>query len=84
MSDKVQAYRGPLVTANGIILGFVLNFANIWTKQETPLGDGLAYLVLFCLIIGTGLMVVSLFRILSMGVPIEHVEKNYTKTTVFL
>ena len=27
MEDKIQAFRQPMVTATGIILGFMLNFA---------------------------------------------------------
>jgi hypothetical protein len=50
MDDKIQAFRQPMVTATGIILGFMLNFAASWVKTDSPLGDELAYFVGICVL----------------------------------
>ena len=34
MEDKIQTFRQPMVTATGIILGFVLNFVASWVKTD--------------------------------------------------
>ena len=59
MEDKIQAFRPPLVTATGIILGFLLNFAATWVKTESPLGDGLAYFVGICVLVGAGCLIAT-------------------------
>ena len=53
MEDKIQTFRQPMVTATGIILGFVLNFVASWVKTDSPVGDGLAYLIGLCVVAGT-------------------------------
>ena len=45
MEDKIQAFRQPLVTATGILLGFILNFMSSWVKSDVPFGDVLAGVV---------------------------------------
>ena len=47
MEDKLQTFRQPMVTATGIILGFVLNFVASWVKTDSPVGDGLAFFGVF-------------------------------------
>lgn len=80
MDDKIQAYRQPMVTATGIILGFMLNFVANWVKQDTPLGDGLAYLIGIFLLTGTVCLIVALSRILKMNYPRDKAEQYYQKT----
>lgn len=80
MDDNIQHYRSPLVTAIGIILGFVLGFTATWATQpvsETDWSD---------ILIGIGLMasvifqIIALYRILNNGYPKENVAKYYQKT----
>ncbi|MFN8443683.1 MAG: hypothetical protein U0175_23090 [Caldilineaceae bacterium] len=80
MEDKIQAFRPPLVTATGIILGFMLNFAASWVKTESPLGDGLAYFVGICVLIGTGCLIATLYRILRFSYPRDRAEQYYNRT----
>jgi len=32
-TDRISQYRQPMVTATGIFLGFMLNFASSWIKD---------------------------------------------------
>lgn len=41
MDDRLQPYRQPMVTATGIILGFVLNFASSWVEGDSQVPVGL-------------------------------------------
>jgi hypothetical protein len=34
MEDKIHGFRQPMVTATGIILGFVLDFVANWVKSD--------------------------------------------------
>lgn len=80
MDDKIQAFRAPLVTATGIILGFLLNFAATWVKTESPLGDSLAYLVGVCVLVGAGCLIGTLYRILRFTYPRDQAEQYYNRT----
>ncbi|HRR10082.1 MAG TPA: hypothetical protein PLO56_15435 [Rhodothermales bacterium] len=80
MEDKLQAFRQPLVTATGIILGFILNFASSWVKTESPLDDMLAYFVGVAVLIGTISLIIVLYRILNMSYPRDASESYYHKT----
>lgn len=52
MEDKIQAFRQPLVTATGIILGFTLNFASSFVKSDSPISEITGYLIGICILIG--------------------------------
>ncbi|REC50936.1 MULTISPECIES: hypothetical protein [Chryseobacterium] len=80
MEDKIQSYRQPLVTATGIILGFILNFASSYVKNESTLPVFLDYLVGACILIGIICLIIVLKRILQMNYPKEKSEKYYQKT----
>lgn len=80
MDDKLQPYRQPIVTATGIILGFILNFAASWVKTESLLSDTLAYVVGFCVLAGIACLIIALFRILSISYPKDTLESYYTNT----
>lgn len=80
MEDKIQAYRQPMVTATGIILGFILNFAQTWVRNESALGDGWAYAVGVSLVLGTCCLIVVLYRILQMGYSRPQAEVYYQNT----
>lgn len=80
MDDNIQNYRQPMVTAIGIILGFVLGFTGKWATEpasKTEVGD---YFVLLGLLSSIILLLVSLFRILNNDFPSKTVAKYYAKT----
>lgn len=79
MDDKIQAFRQPLVTATGIILGFILNFASSFVKSETTLSDLASYIIAVCFIVGVVCLIVVLKLILAMDYPKENTEKYYQK-----
>lgn len=79
MDDKLQAVRQPMVTATGIILGFMLNFLTSWMKTTSKF-PGLDYIVQFFLIAGTVLLVVCLYRILRLDYPRSRAEQYYHRT----
>lgn len=80
MEDKIQPYRQPLITATGIILGFILNFASNWVKTENALTDSLAYFVGIAVLLGTICLITVLYRMLNMKYPRETWEEYYNKT----
>lgn len=80
MEDKIQAYRQPMVTATGIILGFILNFASTFVKTESNLSEILAYIIGINLLIGILCLIIVLSRALNMNYPKERAQKYYQKT----
>ena len=80
MEDKIQAFRQPLVTATGIILGFILNFASTFVKSENAISDEIAYLIMICIIIGIIYLIRVLGRVLKMKYPKDDAEKYYQTT----
>lgn len=80
MEDKLQPYRQPMVTATGIILGFILNFASSWVKSDSLLSDTMAYIVGFCVLLGIICFILVLSRILSLSYPKDQFESYYTRT----
>ncbi len=84
LEDKILAFRQPLVTATGIILGFILNFASSWVKSESQLSDTLAYIVGICILVGIVCLIIALGRILRLNYPRETAEIYYRKTLNYL
>jgi heme/copper-type cytochrome/quinol oxidase subunit 4 len=80
MEDKIQAFRQPMVTATGIMLGFILNFAALWVKADSHLSDALAYLVGLCIVAGVICLVVVLSRVLRFNYPKDEAEQYYNTT----
>lgn len=80
MDENIQNYRQPMVTAIGIILGFVLGFTGKWateTVTETHISDYFVSIGLFSSII---LLITALFRILNNNYPKENTAKYYRRT----
>lgn len=78
--EPIQNYRQPMVTAIGIILGFVLGFIGKWATEpvdKTVVSD---YIVAIGLIISVMLLLVALYRILSNNYPTQKVSDYYKKT----
>lgn len=80
MEDKLQSYRQPLVTATGIILGFILNFASTFVKTDSALSDAVAYSIGICMLTGIICLIVVLSRVLKMNYPKDNAAKYYQKT----
>src|ERR1044072_4091697 len=78
-SDRISQYRQPMVTATGIFLGFMLNFASVWVK------DAFTKYVFRDVVIALGMLVclftllLVLFRMLRMNYP-THPDEFYRKT----
>ncbi|WP_324584448.1 hypothetical protein [Agriterribacter sp.] len=77
--DQLFNFRQPLVTAAGIILGFVLNFATGLVRRDTR-NDVIPLLILFFILIGITLLIVSLYRILYNGYDREQADRFYRRT----
>ena len=85
MEDKIQSFRQTLVTATGIILGFILNFASVFVKTDSGFSDILAYIIGICIMIGIICLILVLSRVLQMKYPKEKAELYYQKTlNIFL
>ncbi|MBL9156033.1 MAG: hypothetical protein JNJ70_01080 [Verrucomicrobiales bacterium] len=84
MEDKLQSFRQPIVTATGILLGFILNFAANWVKSDSAMPDWLAYLVGVCVLAGIVLLVAVLYRVLRMDYPRDRAEAYHARTLRFL
>ncbi|MBL9154644.1 MAG: hypothetical protein JNK37_19350 [Verrucomicrobiales bacterium] len=84
MEDKLQSFRQPIVTATGILLGFILNFAANWVKTETPMPDWLAYLVGACVLTGIVMLIAVLHRVLRMDYPRDQAEAYHARTLLYL
>jgi uncharacterized membrane protein len=80
MDENIQNYRQPMVTAIGIILGFVLGFTGKWATEpvsETTISD---YFVVVGLVLSIILLIIALFRILNNNFPDDNAGKYYQKT----
>jgi hypothetical protein len=80
MEDRIQPLRQPMVTATGIILGFMLNFLATWVKSNAKLGYGLGIVIGLCMLVGTILLVLCLFRILRLDYPRDRADAYYNYT----
>jgi len=80
MEDKSQAYRQPLVTATGIILGFILNFAASFVKSESMVADIISYLIGIFILTGIICLIAVLYRALKMNAADINTENYYKKT----
>ncbi|MHA4844106.1 hypothetical protein ACX0G7_08080 [Flavitalea antarctica] len=78
-NDQLYKFRQPLVTAAGIILGFVLNFASEVVRLDRK-NTLLALLIILPILIGISLLVVALYRILDNEYDRDHANKFYRKT----
>lgn len=79
MEDKIQSFRQPLVTATGIILGFILNFAASFVKSDSTISDAIAYIVGICILIGIFCLIIVLYKALKYDYPREQASIYYNK-----
>jgi hypothetical protein len=80
MDDNIQNYRSSLVTAIGIILGFVLGFTANWATQPVTETDWADYIIGLGLLISVVLQIIALYRILNNNYPKEKAGKYYQVT----
>ena len=80
MEDKIQAYRQPLVTATGIILGFILNFASTFVKSDSPHSEKVAYAIGISILLGIICLIIVLNRVLKMKYDRAKADKYYQTT----
>jgi NhaP-type Na+/H+ or K+/H+ antiporter len=80
MDDNIQNYRSSMVTAIGIILGFVLGFTATWATQPVTESDWSDYIIGIGLLTSVVLQIVALYRILNNKYPKESSGKYYQKT----
>ena len=79
-TPKIVNFRQPMVTATGIFLGFMLNFAVSW------IGDAFTKYIVKDIIIGIstiislGLLMTVLSRILNMDYPVKNAKAYYQST----
>lgn len=77
--DPLFNFRQPLVTAGGIILGFILSFATSLVKRNNR-SDLVALLILLFILVGICLLIISLYRILNRDYNHENAQRYYRKT----
>lgn len=80
MEDNLKEFRQPMVTAIGIILGFVMGFSADWATETVDESTKADYFVGLGLAIGVLLLIVALFRILNANYPKENAQAYYQKT----
>ena len=80
MEDKIPSFRQPMVTATGIILGFLLNFSSIFVKTETETSETMSYFIGLCILLGILSLIYTLYRMLSLDYPKDNSEQYYRKT----
>lgn len=80
MADNLKEFRQPMVTAIGIILGFVMGFSADWATEAVDESTHADYLVGVGLAIGVLLLITALFRILNANYPKENANAYYQRT----
>ncbi|MBL0146706.1 MAG: hypothetical protein IPP48_14190 [Chitinophagaceae bacterium] len=83
MDEEIKNYRSSLVTAIGIILGFVLGFAATWATQPVAQTDWSDYVIGLGLLISVVLQIIALYRILNNNFPRDKAGKYYQTTLRF-
>ncbi len=80
MDENIKDYRSSLVTAIGIILGFVLGFTANWATQNVTETDWSDFIIGIGLMASVILQIIALYRILNNNYPKENVGQYYQKT----
>jgi uncharacterized membrane protein len=79
----LSAYRQPMVTSLGIIMGFILNFLAGWATRDNATSEitGKAdWIVAATLMVALALMVFVLYRLLDYRHQEEALERVYGNT----
>lgn len=83
MVDKIQQYRQPMVTATGIFLGFMLDFANGWLPGAFGTFRFRDVVVGISTLTSIALLIIVLFRVLRINYQFDSAERYYKKTLRF-
>ena len=78
--EGIQQYRQPLVTATGIFLGFMLEFANGWLPNAFQTYKFRDTVIATGTMISIACLVIVLYRILRMNYPEDRVRQYYART----
>ena len=78
--DKIQPYRQPLVTATGIIMGFLLSIAGSWAGKAFATYRFSEVVTALFICGQIPLFIIVLYRILNMNYPEEKAMAYYNKT----
>ncbi len=79
-NEPIQNFRQPMVTAIGIILGFVLGFIGKWATEPVNKTTTSDYIVAIGLLASIVLLMIALYRILNNSYPIQQIEHYYRLT----
>ncbi|ATM00983.1 hypothetical protein CK910_22750 [Aeromonas sp. CA23] len=82
--DGITSFRAPMVTANSIMLGFLLNYMATWVRSDVAHvgSEWQSYFIGMCVLAGTVSMIFVLFRILS--VRQDDDALTFYKNTLYL
>ena len=69
-----------MVTATGILLGFMLNFASSWVPKAFSTHVFIESIIGICLMTCVPLLVIVLHRVLTMRLPERNIETYYMTT----
>ena len=78
--EKIQDYRQPIVTASGIFLGFMLGFSSTWVRDAFTKHLVRDIIVAVSITLCICLLMVVLYRILTMRYPVENATVYYQRT----
>lgn len=78
MDRNINHYRNPMVTAIGIILGFVLAYLGKWATEPSAHKSDLVVAVGF--FFGIIFLIIALYRILNNRVEPDQEEPYYHRT----
>ena len=78
--DDLHYYRPPMVTATGIFLGFMLNFASHWVTTAFTKYVVRDTIVGISILLSITLLLVVLYRILNRHYPAEKEDAYYQRT----
>lgn len=82
MADQFQSFRQPMVTASGILLGFILNFAAVWTSNAFKTTRNKDLWIALSLGLCIPILIVVIYRILNINYPKGKSESYYKKTLI--
>ena len=78
--DKMHHFRQPMITATGIFLGFMLNFANGWLPNSFTVYRFRDFVIATGTLSSIALLIIVLFRMLRMDFPANPENRYYPKT----
>jgi hypothetical protein len=78
--DKIQQFRQPMVTATGIFLGFMLDFANGWLPNSFTIYRFRDVVIAGGTLASIALLIVVLYRVLRGDQPEDSASRFYKRT----